>query len=152
MNKQIGMLLMAVSVTLSSCFDAHPNSGKGKDLPFFEKLPAAKLSLPAPEKPPFYISGIYVLTSQGDFCTTWDTLWVSKRAKEVNSYTIRRKTVFQRNVGERLFPAEASKESWTGSYNAAAEKMEAVAEAQAFQVCTERNGVELDGNFYQKIE
>src|SRR5438094_8975529 len=111
MNKQLPMLLMAVSVSLSSCFDAHSNSGKGKDFPFFENLPAAKLSPPAPEKPPFYVSGMYVLTNQGDFCTTWDTLWVSKRPGEVNSYTIRRKTVFQRNVGEQLFPLEANKES-----------------------------------------
>lgn len=150
MNKQLGMLLIFVSVTLFSCFDTHKD--RPKDISVFEKEMGNRLITPPPRKPVYYVSGMYVLIDQNIFCTTWDTVWVSKRRKEVNSYTIRRKTVFQRSVGEQVFPEESYQESWTGSYNAAGEKMEALTEAQALQVHGARNGLELDGNFYKKIE
>jgi len=153
MSNQIGMLLIMASVTLFSCHNnTHKEAPQLGDFPGFRKDMVSSLLPTPPEKPAFYISGTYVLTDQDDFCMTWDTIWVSKKPSEVNSYNVRRKTVFQRSVGERIFPLECYHQSWTGSYNAGAEKMEALTEARELQVNANKTGVELDGNFYKKVE
>jgi hypothetical protein len=152
MNTQVGMLLVFVSVTLFSCTSREKRLPTIKDLPAWEKEMDNKLFPPTPAKPVFYISGMYVLIDLANFCTTWDTIWVSKKPMEVNSYRVRRKTVFKRGVGEKLFPMECYQQSWTGSYDASARKMEALTEAHELQVNEAQNGVELEGNSYKKIE
>ncbi len=152
MKTVLGIMLTSFSITLLSCNWSEVDRSEKQDFSVFQKELAGKLSTPTAAKPVFYVSGVYTFMEQNDFCITWDTVWVAKIPTAINGYTIRRKTVFQRNVGEHVFARESYPQTWTGSYNAASQKMEAFSEAQALHVNAEQTGLEMDGGEYHKIQ
>jgi len=152
MKAKMIMTVSVLSIFLASCKDGLlDRKADPLKLDWDRKLESIKFnSDPAPAA--FFIAGTYAATEQADYCSTWDTLWIVKSQQGVNTYTIARKTTFQRNQADHYFPVERYQQTWIGSYDSGGKIMQAINSDKVITVKPAESTLVLDSQEFKKVE
>jgi hypothetical protein len=113
---------------------------------YWHKKPAQ----PAPVA--HFIPGTYVTYEEGNFCAAWDTLIIAAARSQQNLYTVSRRSAFQRNLGEDVFPLERAQSKWKGIYDATSKVLQAIGQQPDLTFDPEQNLCTLYGVIYRRVE
>jgi len=99
-----------------------------------------------------FIPGTYVTYEEGNFCAAWDTLIIAPAQSQQNLYVVSRRSAFQRNLGEEVYPLERARSKWTGLYDANGKVLQAIGQQPDLSFEPEQNLCTLFGVIYRRVQ
>ena len=100
----------------------------------------------------YFIPGTYALCEQANFCTTWDTLIVSADRSLSNKFRIKRKSCFQRNLGEDCFKEQYVSSEWMGLYDYTSHLLSCANSNKQLEFMPAKSSIMLFGMIYQRVK